>query len=437
VADRREGLARLTGQVGARRSRLEAAEAELGRLRESLTAAEERGRTAQAEFTALEQQVAGAEEGEEGLDEAHEAATVELETAETQVAELVDAERAAEADRATWAARRDTLELSLRRKDGTGALLESGLPGLLGPVPDRIAVEPGWENAVAAALGPAADAAVVESVDVAVDAVRQVRESDAGQVRLVLTGAPGADGPAGQPPAGARWATDLVTTTDDALRPSVARLLAGVVVVEDLAEARAAVGADPALTAVTRAGDVLSAVAAHGGAPSAPSVLELHAAHEEAVREVEAAAARQEQTRFALGPARERVEVAQARARATLDDLHSSDARLAAVAEQLGRLGSTLRGAQAEAERARPAMERAESEIGEHTAELAALSERLEIAQREPAQAEDDLTGATTARDGATEVARAARTAETDARLALRTLEERAKALAGRGASLA
>ncbi|PFG38512.1 condensin subunit Smc [Georgenia soli] len=460
VADRREGLARLTGQVGARRSRLEAAEAELGRLRESLAAAEERARTAQAEFTALEQQVAGVEEGEEGLDEAHEAALAELEDAEHAVAELVEAERAAQADRSTWTTRRDTLELSLRRKDGTGALLTSGLPGVLGPVPERLSVEPGWENAVAAALGASADAAVVESVDVAVDAVRKVREDDAGQVRLVVAGpGPSGAGPAGAgtggggsdaaapdglgagapaaAPDGARWALDLVTSAETDLRPALARLLADVVAVEDLAEARAAVAADPSLTAVTRTGDVLSAVVAHGGAPSAPSVLELHAAHEEAVAELEAASARHEQARFALGPARERVEVAQRGVRATLDDLHASDARLAAVAEQLGRLGSTLRGAQAEAERARPAIERAEAEIAEHAAELQALSERLEIAGREPVQAEADLAGATEARDRATEAARALRTRETDARLALRTVEERAKALAGRAAALA
>ncbi|WP_448071604.1 chromosome segregation protein SMC [Georgenia yuyongxinii] len=436
VADRREGLARLTGQVGARRSRLEAAEAELGRLRATLAAAQERAATAHAEFTALEQQVAGVEEGEEGLDEAHEAATAELEDAERAVTALVEEERAAEAERATAAARRDTLALSLRRKDGTGALLESGLPGLLGPVPEHVSVTPGWENALAAALGPLAEAAVAESVDVAVDAVRQARDRDAGQVRLVLAGAPTPAGD-GAAPAGATWAAELVTVPDPAVRVTLLRLLAGVVVVEDLADARRALAAAPRLTAVTRAGDVLSAAAAHGGAPGAPSVLELHAAHEDAVAAVDGAAARVERARFALGPARDRVDTARARTRATLEDLHASDARLSAVAEKLGRLGSTLRGAEAEAERTRPAITRLEEEVTEHAAELAALAERLEMAQREPEQAEDDLAGATAARDAATEVARAARTAETDARLALRTLEEQTKALSGRAASLA
>src|SRR5699024_8191591 len=50
AADRREGLARLAGQVGARRSRIEAAEAEIGRLRESATTALARAEAAEREF---------------------------------------------------------------------------------------------------------------------------------------------------------------------------------------------------------------------------------------------------------------------------------------------------------------------------------------------------------------------------------------------------
>jgi chromosome segregation protein len=308
--------------------------------------------------------------------------------------------------------------------------------GVLGAVPAHLTIEAGYENAIAAALGEATDAAVVESVDVAVDAVRQARDGGDGQVRVLVARADDATpGPASRPVPAGRAAAELVSVADPAVAATIARLLTGVIVVEDLTEARRVVTADPGLTAVTREGDLLSGDAARGGTPGS-SVLELHAAHEEAVAEVEAAAARAEQARFALGPARERVAGARERARTTLADLHASDARLAAVAERLGRLGATVRGAEAEAERARPAIARAEAEIVEHTAELAALAERLEIARREPAQAEEDLAGAVQVRDAATEVARAARTAETDARLAVRTCEERVKAIAGRAASL-
>ncbi|WP_193311499.1 chromosome segregation protein SMC [Georgenia satyanarayanai] len=435
VADRREGLARLTGQVAARRSAAEAAQAELGRLRANLAEAEERSARAQSEFTALEQQVAGEEEGEEGLDEAHEEALEELDAAEAALAALLEDERTAEGERRTWQTRRDTLELSLARKDGTGALLEAadGLAGLRGSLPDALSVEHGYETAVAAVLGAHTDAAVVESTDVAVDAIRRARDEDLGQVRLVVAGAPGPDDD-GAAPAGGRWARDVVTAEGE-LAGAVATLLAGAVVVDDLAAARVAVAAADVL-AVTRDGDVLSRARAAGGTSAGPSVLELHAAHEEAVTEADAATARAEQARFGLVAARDRVARAQEAVDATLAALHASDARLAGVAEQLGRLGSAARSAEAEAERIRPAITELVAKGEDHERQLAELLARLEVAQQEPERTEEDLTAATAERDRAAGEARAARARETEARLALRTVEERAGALSGRAASL-
>ena len=173
AADRREGVARLAGQVAARRSRVEATEAELGRLRESLAAAEQRGQEATTEFAVLESQVAGVEEGEEGLDAEHEAAVEALERATERLAALQEQLGAAERERAALESRAETLELSLTRKDGVGALLAAdGQPGLVGSVAALLAVDPENEEAIVAALGAVADAVAVDSVDAAVDAIR-------------------------------------------------------------------------------------------------------------------------------------------------------------------------------------------------------------------------------------------------------------------------
>ena len=59
----------------AARSRVESAQAEVGRLRESQAAGDERRQLAQSEFTALESQVAGVEDGEETLDAEYEDAS--------------------------------------------------------------------------------------------------------------------------------------------------------------------------------------------------------------------------------------------------------------------------------------------------------------------------------------------------------------------------
>ncbi len=127
AADRREGLARLSGQVGARRSRVEAADAELERLRARVEEAERRAEEASREFSALEVQVVGAEEGEEDLDAQHEAATTELADARDAVERLTAESAEAEQDRATWSARVEALELSLDRKDGGPLLAELGV----------------------------------------------------------------------------------------------------------------------------------------------------------------------------------------------------------------------------------------------------------------------------------------------------------------------
>lgn len=440
AADRREGLARLAGQVGARRSRLEATEAEIGRLRATLTEAERRGHEATVEFTALETQVAGVEEGEEGLDAAHEEAAEAVETTAARVQELVDALGAAERERAALESRIETLELSLTRKDGAGALLASdGLAGVVGSLAALIGVATGDEDAIVAALGASADAVAVESVEAAVDAIRYLREQDAGRAGLVVAG-PGAPEAgtedAGPAPAGSAWALDLVQAPS-AVLAAVRRLLRDVVVVDDLVAARVVLRDHPDLVVATRGGDVLAAHRASGGSATAPSALHLQSALDEARQGAEAASNRAEQARFALVGAREAEQVARAGYQDTLDRLNESDAALAAVAEQLGHLGATARAARAEAERVQASLTAAEQALAEGGAELAELAERLAAAEAEPADTDAAIEERTAERDALATTASTARARETEARLTLRTAEERARALSGRAESLA
>ena len=435
VADRREGLARLAGQVAARRSRLEATEAEVGRLRATLAEAEQRGATAAQDFAALETQVAGVEEGEEGLDKAHEEATERLEAAKARLAELEAELAAAEKDRATVAARIEALELSLTRKDGAGALLSAERAGTLGSLAALLAVAPGNEEAIAAALGPVADAVAVESVAAAVDAIRMLRDDDAGRAQIVIAAGAEAALPSEELPAGAVWATSLVESPAH-LRATVAALLQGVVVVEDLAVAQEVLAARPELSVATRGGDLLGATRAAGGSAATPSVLHLQSALEQARAAHEEAAARGERARFSIAQAQTELAEATQVHEDTLYRLHQSDAALAAVAEQLGQLGAAVRAANAEAERARASLEEASRSLETDQAELAELVERLEAAEADPAESADVIAERTTERDRLAERAAAARSKETEARLALRTLEERARALANRAESL-
>ncbi|NAZ77394.1 AAA family ATPase, partial [Kineococcus sp. T13] len=433
AADRREGLARLGGQVAARRSRVEAAEAELERLSASLADAEQRREHAQAEFTALETQVAGVEEGEEDLDSEHEGAAAALARAE-EAHEAARAElQAAERERATWSARKEALEIGLDRKDGAGALLAAGpaVSGVLGSVAALLGVEGGYEQAVAAALGAAADAVAVASPASAAEAIEHLRAADAGRAGMLVAG-PATGGPPPSVPDGARAALDLVRAPGE-LRGALQRLLGDVVVVEDLPTARELAAARPDLVAVTRDGDVLAAHRAAGGSSSAPSLLQVQAAVDEAADALSAAGHRVQRAQFTLQQTTAERSAAAERVEAALERLHESDARMNAVAEQLGQLGGAVRSAAAEAERLRATRSQVAERLEGDRRELADLEERFEAASAAPA---DDGDVSTDERDRLAEAARGLGRAETEARLALRTTEERARALAGRADSL-
>ncbi len=435
LADRREGLARLAGEVDALRSRIEAADAELGRLKAA--AAEARARAAEAtrRFAALETDLGGIGQREAGLDEAHEAAQSARLAASEALADLVAQEQRAGQDRAALAARLEGLRLGLDRKDGSGALLAASerLGGVLGSVAALVQVESGYEAAVASALGEAAEAVAVADLDTVVAAFGHLKDADLGRVGLLLAGGQAADGRAewAELPGGSRYAVDVVSV-DAALAPAVVRLLRKVAVVEDVQAARALLAALPDVRAVTRDGDLLSAWYAAGGSSSQPSLLEIQAAVDEATASLADAQASAERLAFARAAATATLEEATRAAEAALAGLHDSDAQYAALAEELGRLKQTARSALAEADRHDAATARAEQQRASNSDALEALAARLENARTTTHTDEPDPGE----RDGLAVDAARARQAEMEARLALRTDEERVRALAGRAESL-
>ncbi|MEZ5194738.1 MAG: AAA family ATPase, partial [Nocardioides sp.] len=273
AADRREGLARLVGQVNALRSRAGAAEDELGRLGLAREAALSRAERAQHDFTALETRVAGLDAGEEGLDAEHEAAAAVLADLEERLAKARDEARQADRDRHALQARKEALEVGLDRKDGAGALLAAtdSVSGLLGSVAALLTVRSGYETAVAGALGSAADAVAMRDGEAAVAAIGHLKSQDLGRAGLLLGSAPADD--AGWPglPGHATYALDVVEAPAD-LRGALSRLLFKVAVVDDLPAATGLVRDLPDVTAVTREGDVVGAHFASGGSASRPSL---------------------------------------------------------------------------------------------------------------------------------------------------------------------
>jgi chromosome segregation protein len=435
AADRREGLARLTGQVNSLRSRGEAAAAEISRLTAAQQEAAARAEQAFRAFTALETKIAGLDAGELNLDADHEAALEVLNRIEQQQHELRHQEQVATQERAALAARVEALQVGLNRKDGSSALLAASdrLDGLLGSVAALVRVETPYETAIAAAFGAAADAVAVSGLDAAVDAFDHLKTEDLGRAGMLLSGAAETERAEDWPglPSGARYAVEVVDVPDQLL-PAVNRLLRKVALVENLLVARSLIATLPDVVAVTQDGDVLSAHFAAGGSSVTPTLIELQAAIDDAQQRLTEASHACDRLRFAQSQLDEQHRQASTTVEIALARLHESDAAMAALAEELGQLSSTARSANAEAERLRQAIAEAEDARDRDVAGLADLEHRLEVA----AETVDDTEPNPAERDRLAEQARLARAAEMDARLALRTLEERARALAGRADAL-
>ncbi|MFE2512385.1 chromosome segregation protein SMC [Streptomyces naganishii] len=432
IADRREHLARLSGQVGAARSRAASAQAEIERLAAARDEAQERAAAAQEEYETLKAEVDGLDAGDHELAERHEAAKAALAEAESALSAAREAATATERRRAATQARHDTLALGLRRKDGTGALLDARdrLTGLLGPAAGLLTVAPGHEAALAAAFGTAADALAAATPSAAADAIRLLRKQDAGRATLLLASAP--EEPAAAPAPGLPpFAAGLVQGPAE-LMPAVRRLLAGIVVVGTLEDAEDLVHAHPHLTAVTAEGDLLGAHLAQGGSAGAPSLLEVQASVDEAAAELEELAVRCEQ----LTEAQQRAGQRRRECAALVEELgerrRAADREKSAVAQQLGRLAGQARGAAGEAERSAAAAARAQEALDKALGEVEELAERLAVAEEMPVEEEPD----THARDRLAADGANARQTEMEARLQVRTHEERVKALAGRADSL-
>lgn len=124
IADRREGVARLSGKVDTLRARAQSVDAEIARLSVAIADARHRGEAAQAEFDTVQAELAELDAGEAGLDAQHEHAAQALELADQRVTELREQDRDASKRVASLSARIEALGMNLARRDGVAWLVE-------------------------------------------------------------------------------------------------------------------------------------------------------------------------------------------------------------------------------------------------------------------------------------------------------------------------
>jgi chromosome segregation protein len=420
-------LAGLAARVDVARSTLAAARGELLRQQNALEAAEQRRDSTRTEFVALEAAAATTTEGDGTLDAAYEAAEALVAGIQADIEGLRDDLHAAERERDALAARNSALSLAVDQKDGSSALVGAKLRGIRGLVAEHVKIEPGFEAAIAAALGSLADAVLAENRSDALDALAHSAEKDFGRVEVVVADARTAAASTFTA-AGVRPASSVVDAPDGVLG-----LLASVLVADDLAAARAAWESAPDdATFVTRTGDVLTRYVLRGGSGSKRSRLELVAERDAAAAKLATVTTQIERTRFALAEKRGALETAKTDAAAALTALREYDAALAAQSEQLGRFRIQLEAAQAEWERLSQGLDVTAEKVRDAEAEV----EQAKSQHDEFATAPRPMLDAS-ARDGLLAELEAARAAELEQRIQLETIRERVRAERARAESLA
>jgi chromosome segregation protein len=426
IADAREGTARQEGHIKSLNARLEAITEEIERLTKSRDDAQNRVDQAKQQYSAYELEIASADSGELGLDSQYENAKSLLETAKNKLGELVDAERAADRERNAVESKLEAIQLTSQTRDGASALLrDSRGVSILGSIAGLIEIDTGWEAAAAAALGTLADAVVVKDLSSAVTALTTLRNENLGQAD-VLVYEPGNNAsstiPAGLTPLSAHIRSSSIAEL-------LASLLASTVVAENANAAEAILRTHPSVTVVTRDGDIVSRGRARGGSKSSSSLIEIKALIEALESKLSEINHNCDRIKFEISVATTEVGSRQSDFDAALSKLNESDARIAALTEQLAVSGQNMKSAMAEVERLNSSITEATSaksrDEGEITIAKSQLQQRGDVAEPDHSRTEELRNQVSVVR-----------TSEVEARLAVRTIEERVDSVAARALAL-
>ena len=380
---------RLANEAAVAESRLASKRDEVARHQSALAEARERRAARQAEYETLDNQLqadSGSKDADNGLEARYEAAQKAVSDASAKIESVRDELHSAERERDSLSAKRSALNLMLEQKDGASELSGAGLRGIRGLVASHMKIQSGFETAIAAALGPLADALVADSREDGLAAIEYLKKADGGRVELIVADVD-SKGKAGSLPsiAGARPAAEVVDAPSGVLS-----LLSDVVIVDDLAAARNLYKADKAalkLVLITLDGDVLTESIIRGGSANKPSKLELVAERDAAENQLSKVSKQIDDLKGELAQARSTEEEAKKSAKDALAALNEHDATLAANAEKLGRLRVQVEASEAEVDRLSRVAEQAVASIAVAEEALAAAIEAHDkfAAQERPA----------------------------------------------------
>ena len=309
------------------------------------------------------------------------------------------------------AARHAALGQVLENPDGSGNILRAKLPGIERLLADAIKVKPGYEKAVAAALGSLANSVLVVNQQAAIAALNHLRQNDLGRAEFIVSGRPS------KAEVNNSQATALLSVVE--VPGELQGRLESFVVAKDLSEAEQLLKKDTTATVVTLDGDYLSAHLFKGGGASEPSKVELISERARISEELVTIGKQIETAGVSLDSLKSAHEALSEEVTASLNELQKQDAESATKAEAYGRLIAQIEGAQAEEARLEASIAQLTQKLRIDTEELSALTNELED-KEQPALPIDPE-----ARTELAEKVEVARESETQAQIELGAMRER------------
>ena len=362
---------RLANEASVAETKLASAVDEASRSEAALEDAKGRLAKATGEYQELETLLQkDSSTGDSALEQEYEAAQRAVTEAASKIEALRDQLHEAERERDSLSAKRSALNLTLEQKDGASVLSSAGLKGIRGLVASHMTITSGFEAAIAAALGPLADAMVADSSDAGIEAIRHLKNQDGGRVELVVADVDLKNNATDAiSVGGVRKAAEVVSAA-----PGILSLFENVVIVDDLDAAKAYLVATPSAktkTIITLDGDVLTESVLRGGSGKKPSKVELVAERDAAEKRLAKVNSIIDNAKGELAQARATEEVARVSAKDAHSRLSDHDAQLASNAERLGRLRVSVEAVGNECDRLAQAVESSKAKIADAEQRLA------------------------------------------------------------------
>ncbi|NQD41553.1 chromosome segregation protein SMC, partial [Glutamicibacter halophytocola] len=425
AADRREGISRLASQVASARSRVDVTRAEIFRLQESVQSFDsdlQLDQRSHDEVSAeLETQLAGETELNEEFELADKeySALAQAQQADTQ------RERELSVRVSGLRSRLEALKLNTKPDDQSSHLLQSASTALLGRLGELMTVNPGYEQAVAAILRDNAESLVAVDAQSAAGLLEQLQSEESSAVFLHAdigqTATP-------SPKLGNAIIAREVVSSENKVSALLDQLFEGHYVVEELGQARSVLAEYPQAKVTTLDGTTFSSLRSSVGDAAGASLIAQQAMVEQTEAELN-------ECQGELGVVEERIaarapqlSVAGQQREDALSALTESDATIDELSSYLARLGQKLRSAQADKLQLIERLETSNEKLEIEQESLEEITERMELASTD--QEEETIDDA--ARAALADAAAAARQQELEARLALRSSEERVSALRSR-----